>query len=81
LVALAPAALSDKGVLIMTYTLSSFANIGSVAILIGTLTSMAPDKSVEIVQLGFKALLAALLATCLTGTTVGILSSLLIGSY
>jgi CNT family concentrative nucleoside transporter len=81
LVALAPAALSDKGVLIMTYALSSFANIGSVAILIGTLTSMAPDKSVEIVQLGFKALLAALLATCLTGTTVGILSSLLIGSY
>jgi CNT family concentrative nucleoside transporter len=81
LVALAPGALSDKGVLIMTYTLSSFANIGSVAILIGTLTSMAPDKSVEIVQLGFKALLAALLATCLTGTTVGILSSLLIGPY
>jgi CNT family concentrative nucleoside transporter len=75
-VALAPDALSEKGVLIVTYTLSSFANIGSVAILIGTLTAMAPEKSVEIVQLGFKALLAALLTTCLTGTTVGILSSL-----
>jgi len=76
LVALAPGALSEKGVLIMTYALSSFANIGSVAILIGTLTSMAPDRSVEIVQLGFRALLAALLTTCLTGTTVGILSSI-----
>ncbi|MBM0105014.1 hypothetical protein JM946_09650 [Steroidobacter sp. S1-65] len=78
LLALEPGALSAKGELIATYALSSFGNIGSVAILIGTLSAMAPEKSGEIVQLGFKALLAATLTTCLTGTTVGMLSSIFI---
>lgn len=77
LAAMAPGTLSDKGMLIATYALSSFGNIGSVAILIGTLAAMAPEKYEEIVQLGFKALLAAVITTCLTGTTVGLLSSLL----
>ena len=77
LAALEPGALSEKSLLIVTYALSSFGNIGSVAILIGTLTALAPDKADAIVQMGFKALLAATLTTCLTGTTVGILSSLL----
>lgn len=70
-------ALSDKALLIATYSLSSFGNIGSVAILIGSLSAMAPEKSVEVVQIGFKALLAATLTTCLTGTVVGMLSSVL----
>lgn len=74
---LPPGTLSDKGLLIITYALSSFGNIGSVAILIGALTTIAPERSEEIVQLGFKALLAALLTTCLTATTVGILSSII----
>jgi CNT family concentrative nucleoside transporter len=78
LLELEPGALSTKGELIVTYALSSFGNIGSVAILIGTLSAMAPEKGSEIVQLGFKALLAATITTCLTGTTVGILSSILI---
>jgi CNT family concentrative nucleoside transporter len=77
LIALAPGALSDKGMLITTYALSSFGNIGSVAILIGALSGMAPERSAEIVQLGFRALLAALLTTCVTGTSVGLLTSLL----
>jgi CNT family concentrative nucleoside transporter len=77
LAALPPGTLSDKSLLIITYALSSFGNIGSVAILIGTLTALAPEKGDAIVQMGFKALLAATLTTCLTGTTVGILSSLL----
>lgn len=69
-------ALSEKGMLIATYSLCSFGNLGSVAILIGSLSAMAPEKSDEVVQLGFKALLAATLTTCLTGTIVGLLSSL-----
>jgi len=77
LASLAPGSLSGKGMLIVTYALSSFGNIGSVAILIGTLSALAPDKADAITQMGFKALLASTLATCLTGTTVGILSSLL----
>ena len=37
---------------------------------------MAPEKSGEVVELGVKALVAATLTTCLTGTVVGLLSSL-----
>ena len=68
--------LTERGALIATYALCSFGNFGSVAILIGTLTAMAPEKSDEIVELGMKALLAAFLTTCMTGTIVGLLSIL-----
>lgn len=78
LAALAPDAISEKGLLIVTYALSSFANVGSVAILIGALSAIAPARTEEITQLGFKALAAALLTTCLTATTVGMLSSIFI---
>lgn len=63
--------LTERGMLIATYALCSF---GSVAILIGILTAMAPEKGPEIVELGAKALLAAFLTTCMTGTIVGLLS-------
>ncbi len=76
LIALEPGAISDKGMLIATYALCSFGNVGSVAILIGALSAMAPEKSDEVVELGFKALLAATLTTFLTGTVIGILTSL-----
>ncbi|WP_257549434.1 NupC/NupG family nucleoside CNT transporter [Sphingopyxis sp. DBS4] len=73
---LRPGTLTERGTLIATYSLCSFGNFGSVAILIGTLTAMAPEKSDEIVDLGLKALLAAFLTTCMTGTIVGLLSIL-----
>jgi CNT family concentrative nucleoside transporter len=76
LLALEPGVLSEKGMLIATYALCSFGNVGSVAILIGALSAMAPEKSDEVVELGFKALLAATLTTFLTGTVIGILTSL-----
>ncbi len=65
--------LSERGALIATYALCSFGNFGSVAILIGTLSAMAPEKGPEIVELGMKALLAAFLTTCMTGTIIGLL--------
>jgi CNT family concentrative nucleoside transporter len=67
--------LSEKSELISKYALGSFGNFGSVAILIGTLSAMAPEKSDDIVSLGFKALFAAFLTCCMTGTIVGLLSS------
>ncbi len=70
---LPPGTLTERGALIATYALCSFGNFGSVAILIGTLTAMAPEKGDEIVELGMKALLAAFLTTCMTGTIVGLL--------
>lgn len=75
MMALPPGALSDKSLLILTYALGSFGNVGSVAILIGSLSSMAPEKVGEVVELGFKALAAAFLTTCLTATIMGLISS------
>lgn len=77
LLALPGGAISDKSQLIATYALCSFGNFGSVAILIGTLAAMAPEKSDEVIQLGPKALVAAFLTTCTTGTIVGLLHSIL----
>ncbi len=66
-------ALSPRSRLIMTYALSSFANFGSLGILIGGLGSLVPERSSEIVGLGIKSLVAGTLATCMTGAVIGIL--------
>lgn len=65
--------LQEKTILIMTYALCGFANISSVAIQIGGIGAMAPNKKGTIAKLGFKALLGGALATCLTATIAGIL--------
>ncbi len=65
-------ALDARSRLIMTYALSSFANFGSLGILIGGLGSLAPERRDEIVGLGIKALAAGTLATCMTGAVIGI---------
>ncbi|HTP04425.1 MAG TPA: nucleoside transporter C-terminal domain-containing protein [Nitrospirota bacterium] len=65
-------ALDPRSRLIMTYALSSFANFGSLGILIGGLGSLAPERRDEVVSLGIKALVAGTLATCMTGAVIGI---------
>jgi CNT family concentrative nucleoside transporter len=72
---LPPQALSPRSRLIMTYALSSFANFGSLGILIGGLGSLVPGRRTEIVGLGLKSLIAGTLATCMTGAVVGIILS------
>lgn len=69
---LPPEALSPRSRLIMTYALCSFANFGSLGILIGGLGSMAPERRDEVVSLGVKALIAGTIATCMTGSVVGL---------
>jgi CNT family concentrative nucleoside transporter len=65
-------ALEPRSRLIMTYALSSFANFGSLGILIGGLGSLAPERRDEVAALGMKALLAGTLATCMTGAVIGL---------
>ena len=65
--------LSDRSELIMTYALCGFANFGSLGIMLGGLTIMAPERRSEIVGLGMKSILSGTLATCCTGAVVGIL--------
>ena len=65
-------AMSERTRFIMTYALCSFSNFGSLAIMIGGLTSMAPERTPEIVSLGLKCVVAAFITTCLTATIIGL---------
>jgi concentrative nucleoside transporter, CNT family len=65
--------LSPRSLLIMTYALCGFANPGSLGIMIGGLSTMAPERRGEIVSLGLRAILAGTLATCMTGCVIGII--------
>ncbi|MCY4283055.1 MAG: nucleoside:proton symporter [Gammaproteobacteria bacterium] len=67
---LAPETLSARTRFIMTYALCSFSNFGSLAIMIGGLTSMAPERTAEIVSLGLKCVVTAFITTCLTATII-----------
>ena len=71
--ALPEAALSPKSRIIMTYAMCSFANLGSLGILIAGLGSLCPERRDEIVALGARALIAGVLASLMTGAVVGIL--------
>jgi CNT family concentrative nucleoside transporter len=67
-------ALDPRSKLIMTYALSSFANFGSLGILVGGLGSLAPERRDEVVNLGIRAIVAGTLATCMTGAVIGIIT-------
>ena len=65
--------LSDRSVVISTYALCGFANFSSIAIQIGGIGAMAPQRQTDLSRLGLKALMAASLATMLSGTIAGAL--------
>ncbi|MBF0369967.1 MAG: nucleoside:proton symporter [Magnetococcales bacterium] len=67
-------ALSPRSRLIMTYALCGFANLGSLGIMIGGMGEMAKERRGEIIELGFKSIVAGTLATCLTGAVVGVVA-------
>ena len=65
--------LSERTRLIMLYALCGFANLSSVGILISGMGAMAPDRKDDLIAVSGKALVAAVLASCMTGFIVGIL--------
>ncbi len=65
--------LSEKAIVISTYALCGFANFSSIAIQIGGIGGMAPNRSADISKLGMRALIAATLATMMTATIAGVL--------
>ncbi|HEX6222973.1 MAG TPA: nucleoside transporter C-terminal domain-containing protein [Chryseolinea sp.] len=65
--------LSDKSIVIATYAICGFANFSSIAIQIGGIGGMAPDRQGDLSRLGIKALFAASLATMMSGTIAGAL--------
>ena len=70
---LEPSALSERSRIIMTYAMCGFANLGSLGIMIGGLSAMAPERRSDIVSLGFKSIVAGTLATLMTGAVVGVI--------
>ncbi|HAK42252.1 MAG TPA: NupC/NupG family nucleoside CNT transporter [Clostridium sp.] len=68
--------LSEKTAAIMTFALCGFANISSIAILIGGIGGIAPKRKHEVAKLGIKAIIAGTLANLLSGTIAGLLIGL-----
>ncbi|WP_420387232.1 NupC/NupG family nucleoside CNT transporter [Roseivirga sp.] len=65
--------LSQKAIVISTYALCGFANFSSIAIQIGGIGGMAPERQGDLSRLGMRALMAATLATMMTATIAGAL--------
>lgn len=68
--------LSDHTKAIISFALCGFANLSSIAILIGGLGSMAPNRRHEIAQLGLKAVAAGTLSNLMSATIAGVFLSL-----
>jgi CNT family concentrative nucleoside transporter len=66
-------ALSPRTSAIATYALCGFANFGSVAIQIGGISTLAPDRRADLAKLGLKAMVGGVLACYLTATVAGLL--------
>lgn len=58
---------------IMLYALCGFANFSSVGMVIGSLGTLVPERRNDIISLAPKAVLIGTMATCLSGTLVGLL--------
>lgn len=63
--------LSERSKLITFYSLCGFANFSSVGILISGIGAMVPERKNDLIKVSFKALVAATLASCMTGLVVG----------
>ena len=61
---------------IITFALCGFANLSSIAILLGGIGSMAPNRRHDIAKLGMKAMIAATLANLMSAAIAGVFLSL-----
>ncbi|MFN7943218.1 MAG: NupC/NupG family nucleoside CNT transporter [Thermoanaerobaculia bacterium] len=65
--------LSHRAQVIATYALCGFSNFASIAIQIGGIGEMAPNRKHDLARLGLKAMIAGSLATFQTATVAGML--------
>lgn len=64
---------SERSFTLATYALCGFANFSSIAIQVGGIGSLAPERRGEMARLGVRAMIGGLLASYLTATIAGIL--------
>lgn len=65
--------MSERSFIIMTYALCGFSNFSSIAIQVGGIGTLAPNKKEEIAKLGLKSLLAGTIACLMTACVAGVL--------
>jgi CNT family concentrative nucleoside transporter len=65
--------LSQKTNIVVSFALCGFANIGSLAILLGGLGGLAPNRRPDIAKLGVRAVIAGALASLLSAAIAGML--------
>ena len=65
--------LSAKAALIASFACCGFANFSSIAIQVGGIGELAPERRADLAKLGFKALLCGTLASYLSATIAGLL--------
>lgn len=65
-------ALSERSRIILLYAMASFANFGSVGIMLAGMIAMAPARKSDLIGLGLKSLVAGSIATCMTGAVVAL---------
>ncbi|MCS7153183.1 MAG: NupC/NupG family nucleoside CNT transporter [Bacteroidia bacterium] len=65
--------LSEKARIITTYALSGFANFSSIAIQLGGIGSLVPERRRELAELGLRAVLGGALASLLSACWAGLL--------
>jgi len=64
----------ERSYRLATYALCGFANFSSIAIQIGGIGSLAPDRRKDLARLGGKAMIGGILASYLTAAMVGVLT-------
>jgi CNT family concentrative nucleoside transporter len=64
-----------RTVVILSYALCGFAHVAAMAIFVGGTAALAPTRRDDLASLGLRGLLAATLATLMTGCVAGIFSS------
>ncbi|MFH7028550.1 MAG: NupC/NupG family nucleoside CNT transporter [Heteroscytonema crispum UTEX LB 1556] len=65
--------ISQRAVIIATYALCNFANIGSIGITIGGISGMAPTRQHDLARMGVKSMIGGLLAGFITACIAGML--------
>lgn len=65
--------IEQKSIVMSTYLLCGFANIGSIGILIGAFEALAPNQKDLVARFGFRAMFVATLASCFTATIIGMI--------
>ncbi|HVU27285.1 MAG TPA: nucleoside transporter C-terminal domain-containing protein [Verrucomicrobiae bacterium] len=66
-------ALDPRSFAIATYALCGFANFSSIAIQVGGIGSLAPERRSEMAKVGFRAMIGGLLAAYMTASLAGFL--------